>query len=70
MVRQVGESDIRVYLDKWDKKYWTTYKVLDILQKVFYRCGTARLQPGEGRGGGAVAVVLDIRVCGSQGGRV
>ena len=52
MVRQVGESDIRVYLDKWDKKYWTTYKVLDILQKVFYRCGTARLQPGEGRGGG------------------
>ena len=33
----IGESDLRVYLDKWDKKYWATYKVLDILQKVFYR---------------------------------
>lgn len=33
----VGEHDLRVYLDKWDKKYWATYKVLDILQKVFYR---------------------------------
>lgn len=35
--RMVGEHDLRVYLDKWDKKYWATYKVLDILQKVFYR---------------------------------
>ena len=33
----IGEHDLRVYLDKWDKKYWATYKVLDILQKVFYR---------------------------------
>ena len=33
----ISESDLRVYLDKWDKKYWATYKVLDILQKVFYR---------------------------------
>lgn len=35
--RMIGEHDLRVYLDKWDKKYWATYKVLDILQKVFYR---------------------------------
>ena len=35
--RMIGENDLRVYLDKWDKKYWATYKVLDILQKVFYR---------------------------------
>ena len=33
----VGEKDLRVYLDKFDRKYWATYKVLDILQKVFYR---------------------------------
>lgn len=33
----IGENDLRVYLDKFDKKYWATYKVLDILQKVFYR---------------------------------
>lgn len=31
-----------MYLDKWDRKYWTTYKVLDILQKVFYRSNPAR----------------------------
>ena len=30
----VGEKDLRLYLDRWDKKYWATYKVLDILQKV------------------------------------
>ena len=35
--KMCGESAIRNYLDKWDRKYWTTYKVLDILQKVFYR---------------------------------
>jgi len=40
--RQIDESDLRVYLDKWDKKYWATYKVLDILQKVFYRSNPAR----------------------------
>jgi len=38
----VDESDLRVYLDKWDRKYWATYKVLDILQKVFYRSNPAR----------------------------
>jgi len=37
-----GEGAIRSYLDKWDKKYWATYKVLDILQKVFYRSNPAR----------------------------
>ena len=41
-VLQVGEGAIRDYLDKWDRKYWTTYKVLDILQKVFYRSNPAR----------------------------
>ena len=30
----VGEQDLAVYLSKFDKKYWLTYKVLDILQKV------------------------------------
>lgn len=40
--RQIDETDLRVYLDKWDKKYWATYKVLDILQKVFYRSNPAR----------------------------
>jgi geranylgeranyl reductase len=40
--KMVGEQALRVYLDKWDKKYWATYKVLDILQKVFYRSNPAR----------------------------
>ena len=30
----VSEQDLSVYLSKFDKKYWLTYKVLDILQKV------------------------------------
>jgi hypothetical protein len=30
----IGEQDLAVYLSKFDKKYWLTYKVLDILQKV------------------------------------
>ena len=38
----VDESDLRVYLDRWDKKYMLTYKVLDILQKLFYRNNPAR----------------------------
>ena len=40
--KMAGESAIREYLDKFDKKYWATYKVLDILQKVFYRSNPAR----------------------------
>ncbi|CAN1137905.1 Geranylgeranyl diphosphate reductase, chloroplastic [Linum perenne] len=38
----VNESDLRKYLEKWDKTYWPTYKVLDVLQKVFYRSNPAR----------------------------
>ncbi|KAL5722827.1 hypothetical protein ACHQM5_006298 [Ranunculus cassubicifolius] len=40
--RWVEESDLRKYLEKWDKTYWPTYKVLDVLQKVFYRSNPAR----------------------------
>lgn len=40
--RMVDEGDLRKYLEKWDKTYWPTYKVLDILQKVFYRSNPAR----------------------------
>ncbi|TQD79945.1 hypothetical protein C1H46_034498 [Malus baccata] len=40
--RMVNEADLRTYLEKWDKTYWPTYKVLDVLQKVFYRSNPAR----------------------------
>ncbi|QHO44828.1 Geranylgeranyl diphosphate reductase [Arachis hypogaea] len=40
--RMVNEGDLRMYLEKWDKTYWPTYKVLDVLQKVFYRSNPAR----------------------------
>ncbi|XP_073146862.1 geranylgeranyl diphosphate reductase, chloroplastic-like [Henckelia pumila] len=40
--RMVDESDLRVYLEKWDKTYWVTYKVLEVLHKVFYRSNPAR----------------------------
>lgn len=40
--RMVEEGDLRKYLEKWDKQYWPTYKVLDVLQKVFYRSNPAR----------------------------
>lgn len=40
--KMCGETAFRSYIDKWDAKYWTTYKVLDILQKVFYRSNPAR----------------------------
>lgn len=37
------EADLKKkYLRVWDNKYWTTYKVLDILQAVFYRSDPAR----------------------------
>lgn len=37
------ESDLmNKYLKVWDKKYWATYKVLDLLQAVFYRSDPAR----------------------------
>ena len=36
------ENDLKNYLKKWDKKYGTTYKVLEILQNIFYRNDYAR----------------------------
>ena len=36
------ESDLKDYLKKWDKKYGTTYTVLDILQRIFYTSDGAR----------------------------
>lgn len=36
------EADLKVYLKRWDKKYGMTYKVLDILQTVFYRSDATR----------------------------
>lgn len=38
----INEQDLRKYLARWDKQYWPTYKVLDTLQKVFYRSNPAR----------------------------
>ncbi len=40
--RTPTEEDLKVYLKRWDKKYGMTYKVLDILQRVFYRSDAAR----------------------------
>merc|ERR1712167_122458 len=37
-----SEKDLKNYLKKWDKKYGTTYKVLEILQNIFYRNDSAR----------------------------
>ncbi|MGF1480226.1 MAG: geranylgeranyl reductase [Cyanophyceae cyanobacterium] len=36
------ETDLKLYLKRWDKKYGMTYKVLDILQSVFYRSDATR----------------------------
>lgn len=37
------EADLKnKYLKEWDRKYWATYKVLDVLQAVFYRSDPAR----------------------------
>lgn len=36
------EADLKVYLKRWDRKYGTTYKVLDLLQTVFYRSDATR----------------------------
>ncbi|KAG0448975.1 hypothetical protein HPP92_027579 [Vanilla planifolia] len=40
--RMINEGDLRRYLQKFDRTYWPTYKVLDVLQKVFYRSNSAR----------------------------
>ncbi|MEB3257433.1 MAG: geranylgeranyl reductase [Cyanobacteriota bacterium] len=37
-----NESDLKVYLKKWDKAYGPTYKVLEILQNIFYSNDPAR----------------------------
>jgi geranylgeranyl reductase len=36
------EADLKLYLKRWDKQYGITYKVLDILQTVFYRSDATR----------------------------
>jgi geranylgeranyl reductase len=36
------EQEIKLYLKRWDKAYGITYKVLDILQRVFYRSDASR----------------------------
>ncbi|MEG3982507.1 geranylgeranyl reductase [Microcoleus sp. T3B2] len=36
------EEEIKLYLKRWDKAYGITYKVLDILQRVFYRSDATR----------------------------
>lgn len=36
------EADLKVYLKRWDKMYGLTYKVLDLLQTVFYRSDATR----------------------------
>jgi len=36
------EDDLKIYIKRWDKKYGLTYKVLDILQQVFYRTDATR----------------------------
>ncbi|NCJ05030.1 geranylgeranyl reductase [Synechococcales cyanobacterium C] len=36
------EADLKVYLQRWDKKYGVTYLVLDWLQRVFYRSDATR----------------------------
>jgi geranylgeranyl reductase len=36
------EADLKQYLKKWDKKYGSTYKVLEILQNIFYSNDPAR----------------------------
>ncbi len=37
-----SENDLKRYLTKWDKKYGATYKVLEILQNLFYSNDGAR----------------------------
>lgn len=37
-----SEADLKTYLKKWDRQYGATYKVLEILQNIFYRNDAAR----------------------------
>jgi geranylgeranyl reductase len=36
------EADLKLYIKTWDKKYGSTYKVLEILQNIFYSNDAAR----------------------------
>jgi len=36
------EADLKVYIKRWDRMYGLTYKVLDLLQTVFYRSDATR----------------------------
>lgn len=36
------EDELKLYIQRWDKKYGITYLVLDILQRVFYRTNATR----------------------------
>lgn len=40
--RALTEAELKLYLKRWDKEYGLTYKVLDILQSVFYRSDASR----------------------------
>ncbi|CAK9168569.1 unnamed protein product [Ilex paraguariensis] len=41
--RMIGEDDLkREYLREWDKKYITTFRFLDLLQRVFYGSNAGR----------------------------
>lgn len=40
--RAITEADLKVYLKRWDKTYGSTYLVLDLLQRVFYRSDATR----------------------------
>ncbi len=40
--RALTEAELNTYIQKWDKEYGLTYKVLDILQTVFYRSDASR----------------------------
>ncbi|MEO1391400.1 MAG: geranylgeranyl reductase [Cyanobacteria bacterium J06634_5] len=40
--RALTEAELKTYIKKWDKEYGLTYKVLDILQTVFYRSDASR----------------------------
>jgi geranylgeranyl reductase len=40
--RTPTEDDLKVYLKRWDRAYGMTYKVLDLLQTVFYRSDATR----------------------------
>jgi len=40
--KALTEDELKLYLKQWDKEYGLTYKVLDILQRVFYRSDASR----------------------------